>query len=64
MAQQAGTDYLLITHPLPPVPPILEATFLADARAAFDGPVRMAADGTSVFLPVDSDDIVVTELLS
>jgi hypothetical protein len=37
--------------------------FLRDARAVFNGEVRMANDGTLAKLPLNSDEIIFTELL-
>ncbi len=63
VAQEAGVSLLLITHVLPPVPvDFLVNPFLRDARAAFDGPVRLANDGTMVKMPVNSDEIKIIEL--
>ncbi|NDJ61611.1 MAG: MBL fold metallo-hydrolase [Chloroflexi bacterium] len=63
VAKEAGVNKLLITHVLPPVPDILVNPFLRDARAVFDGEVRMANDGTMAKLPVNSDKITISELL-
>jgi len=63
VAKEAGVKKLLITHVLPPVPKLLINPFLRDARAVFPGEVRMANDGTMAKLPVNSDQIVITELL-
>lgn len=63
VAKEAGVSKLLITHVLPPVPKQLTNPFLRDARAVFDGEVRMANDGTMAKLPVDSDQIIISELL-
>jgi len=64
VARDAGIPYLIITHVLPPVPSqILVNPFLRDARAIYDGEVRMANDGTMVKISVDSDKITIVELL-
>jgi len=63
VAREAGVRTLLITHVLPPVPDLLINPFLRDARAVFPGEVRMANDGTMAKLPVNSDEIIITELL-
>ena len=62
VAKEAGVPLLLITHVLPPVPPLLINPFLRDARAIHTGEVRMANDGTLAKLPVNSNDIIITEL--
>jgi ribonuclease Z len=64
VAKEAGVKKLLITHVLPPVPEFLINPFLRDARDVFAGEVRMANDGTMAKLPVNSDQIIFTELLS
>lgn len=63
VAKEAGVSTLLITHVLPPVPDLFINPFLKDARAVFPGEVRMANDGTMAKLPVNSDEIRITELL-
>lgn len=63
VAKEAGVSTLLITHVLPPVPDLFINPFLRDARAVFPGEVRMANDGTMAKLPVNSDEIIITELL-
>ncbi len=63
VAKEAGVKKLLITHVLPPVPELLINPFLRDARAVFNGEVRMANDGTLAKLPLNSDEIIFTELL-
>lgn len=64
IARDAGIPYLIITHVLPPVPSqILVNPFLRDARAVYDGEIRMANDGTMVKIPVNSGNITIEELL-
>jgi len=64
VARDARIPYLIITHVLPPVPSqILVNPFLREARAIYDGEVRMAIDGTMVKISVDSDKIIIVELL-
>jgi len=63
VAKEAGVSTLLITHVLPPVPDLFINPFLKDARAVFPGEVRMANDGTMAKLPVNSDEIIITEML-
>ncbi|MEO0562158.1 MAG: MBL fold metallo-hydrolase [Chloroflexota bacterium] len=64
VAREAGVPVLIITHVLPPVPDLLINPFLRDARAIFDGEVRMANDGTLISLPVNSDRHIINELLA
>jgi ribonuclease Z len=64
VARDAGVLQVLITHILPPVPSqILVNLFLRDTRAVFDGKVTMANDGTMIKMPVNSDKIIIKELL-
>lgn len=63
VAKEAGVGALIITHVLPPVPDLFINPFLRDARAVFDGEVRMANDGTLISLPVNSDQYTIHELL-
>jgi ribonuclease Z len=63
VAREAGVPVLIITHVLPPVPELLINPFLRDARAVFDGEIRMANDGTLISLPVNSDRHSIHELL-
>jgi ribonuclease Z len=64
VAREAGIPVLIISHVLPPVPvDFLVNPFLADARAVYDGKVRMANDGTLISMPVNSDETTIAELL-
>jgi len=63
VAKEAGVPLLMITHVLPPVPDLLINPFLRDARAVFDGEIRMANDGTLISLPVNSTQHHIYELL-
>lgn len=63
VAREAGVPLLVITHVLPPVPDVLINPFLRDARAVFNGEIRMANDGTLITLPVNSDAHSIRELL-
>lgn len=63
-ATKSEVSHVLATHILPPVPvAFLENPFLRDLRNNFDGPVRMANDGTMVTMPVDSDQVSYKELI-
>lgn len=63
-ATRSEVSHVLATHILPPVPvKFLENPFLRDLRNSFNGPVRMANDGTMVIMPVDSDQITYKELI-
>jgi ribonuclease Z len=64
VAREAGVPVLIITHVLPPVPDVLINPFLRDARAVFNGEIRMANDGTLITLPVNSDQHSIRELLA
>lgn len=64
VAREAGISQLVITHILPPIPSkILEAGFTKEARAVYDGEIYISHDGTMIKMPVNSDDIKITELL-
>lgn len=65
VAREAGIDQLVLTHILPPIPSkILEAGFTKEARAVYDGEIYISNDGTMIKMPVNSDDIKITELLN
>lgn len=65
VAREAGIDQLVLTHILPPIPlKILEAGFTKEARAVYDGEIYISNDGTMIKMPVNSDDIRMTELLN
>jgi len=64
VAREAGIDQLVLTHILPPIPSkILEAGFTKEAREIYDKEIYVSNDGTMIIMPVDSDDIKITELL-
>lgn len=64
VAQEAGVDRRVLTHILPPIPSrILKNGYIKEARAAYDGDITIANDGTMIKLPVDSSDIKIGELL-
>jgi len=64
VAREAGIKQLVLTHILPPIPSkILEAGFTKEARAVYDGEIYISNDGTMIKMPVNSDDIKITELL-
>lgn len=63
-ATRSEVSDVLAMHILPPVPfALLEHPFLADLRDNFDGPVRMANDGTMAVMPVGSAEINYKELI-
>jgi len=65
VAREAGIGQLVLTHILPPIPSkILEAGFTKEARAAYDGEIYLSNDGTMIKMPVNSDDVKITELLN
>lgn len=62
-AARSNVSHVLATHILPPAPfPFLEHPFLSDLRANFDGPARIANDGTMVIMPVGTDEFIYKEL--
>lgn len=57
-ARDAGVDYLLLTHVVPPLPlPGLEQAFLGDSASIFSGPIHLGLDGDFVSMPAGSDEI-------
>jgi len=60
IAASVGAGHLLYYHIVPPTPiPGLDSVFLEGVSAAYDGPVTLGADGTSISLPAESDRIEV-----
>jgi ribonuclease Z len=58
VAQLARASALILNHVVPPLPSrFLEPAFLRDAPSRFDGEIRVARDGMSVFMAADSDEI-------
>jgi len=63
-ARDAGVDYLLLTHIVPPLPlPGLETAFLGDATDIFKGTLRVGQDGDFVSMPAASDEITLSNRL-
>jgi ribonuclease Z len=59
-AQDAGAGRLVLYHTVPPLPSrALNALFMKDAQALFDGPMEVAEDGLIYSLPADSESIEV-----
>jgi ribonuclease Z len=64
VGREAGISQLVLTHILPPIPSIiLKAGFTKEARAVYDGKIYISNDGTMIKMPLNSDDIKITELL-
>ena len=64
VSQEAGVEQLVLTHILPPIPSrILKNGYIKEARAAYEGDIYIANDGTMIKLPVASSDIKISELL-
>jgi ribonuclease Z len=60
-AEAAGAGHLLFYHVVPPlVLPGMEAAFLEGVAGAYSGDFTLGRDGTTVFLPADSDEIDVS----
>ncbi|MFM7396199.1 MAG: MBL fold metallo-hydrolase [Gammaproteobacteria bacterium] len=58
IAQRARVKMLVFNHIVPPLPSrFLDARFLGDASARFEGPIRVGVDGDWFSLPVGSTDI-------
>ncbi len=64
VAAGAGVRQLIYYHIIPPLPsPILKNMFLGDAKDYFSGPITMGEDGLLVFLPPNSDQIQIKNVL-
>ncbi len=64
IAAAANVDHLLYYHIVPGlVLPGMEAAFTRGVGEVFEGDVTVGIDGTLISLPVDSDTIIVRELL-
>lgn len=62
VAREAGVKQLVITHILPPIRnDLLIRPFLKEARAAYNGKIYMANDGTLISLPVQSEQVLIQE---
>lgn len=60
IAAAVGAGHLLFYHIVPPTPiPGLASVFLEGVSTAYDGPVTLGENGTSISLPVGSDRIIV-----
>lgn len=60
IAQRAGVRMLVFNHIVPPLPSrMLDARFLGDASARFDGPIRVGVDGDWFSLPAGTTGIEV-----
>jgi ribonuclease Z len=60
IADAVGAGHLLYYHVVPPTPiPGLASVFLEGVSTAYDGPVTLGEDGTSISLPAGSDRIAV-----
>lgn len=60
IAQRAGVRMLVFNHIVPPLPTrLLDARFLGDATARFNGPIRVGVDGDWFSMPAGSDSIEV-----
>ncbi len=59
-AQDAGAGRLVLYHTVPPLPSrALNALFMKDAQALFDGPMEVAEDGLIYSLPAANTSIEV-----
>lgn len=57
-AEIAGTQMLVLSHLVPPLPlSYLYPAFLGDAEERFSGPIIVGEDGTLFSMPADSDGI-------
>lgn len=63
IAAQAGVDYLLLYHIVPPLPRFFDKAFLGEAPSRYDGPIRIGTDGFMLSLPEGLDEIEERDLL-
>lgn len=63
IATEAGADYLLLYHIVPPLPRFFDKAFLGDAPNRYDGPIKIGTDGFMLSLPEGSDEIEERDLL-
>ena len=63
IAQEAGADYLLLYHIVPPLPRFFDKAFLGDAPNRYDGPIKIGTDGFMLSLPEGSEEIEERDLL-
>jgi ribonuclease Z len=64
VAASAGIKHLIYYHIIPPLPsPILARLFFGDARKYFHGPISLGKDGMLIFLPVNSTQIKIKNIL-
>jgi ribonuclease Z len=61
-AQEAGADYLLFYHIVPPLPVApLESIYLEGVGEVFSGKFKIGVDGTFISLPANAEAIEVGE---
>jgi ribonuclease Z len=59
-AQTTGAKHLLYYHIVPPTPiPGMASVFLEGVAEAYDGPVTLGRDGTTISLPAGSERVIV-----
>lgn len=64
IAREAGVQYLLLTHLIPPLPVSdLKPAFLGDTKNIFRGPITIAEDGMLFSLPAGNRKILMKWLL-
>ncbi len=63
IAADAGVDYLLLYHIVPPLPRFFDKLFLGDALERFDGSIKIGTDGFMLSLPEGSNEIEERDLL-
>jgi ribonuclease Z len=58
VAAQAAVDRLVLTHIIPPIPESFNAAFISGMSTIYSGPIDVAKDGDSFYLPpAPSDDV-------
>lgn len=63
IASEAGVDYLLLYHIVPPLPRFFDRAFLGDAGEHYDGPIKIGVDGFLLSLPAGSNAVKERNLL-
>jgi len=64
IASAAGVKHLIYYHIIPPLPsPVLHNLFIGDAGKYYSGSITVGEDGMLVFLPVDSNQMEIKNVL-
>jgi ribonuclease Z len=58
VAAQAGVNRLVLTHIIPPIPENFNAAFINGMSSIYEGPIDVAKDGNSFYLPPAPSDAI------